>query len=306
MSQYIEKRLNSTLAELEKYPQFFHIETVNSCNARCIMCGIDFDKKKKLIMTNELYSKILNDLKENCQFVKKVMPYLDGEPFLDPTISKRIKDLKDIDIPIVNIATNASLMNQKHCKEILNSGLDEIYISIDSLKPKIFEKIRKRLNFNEVMENTHHLISQRNESGHPLKIRLQIILQELNFEEKDEFIRYWKKYLKDDDEIVIQYSHNWGKKVVVKKWGDEESINQIPCIAPFGTMVIHSNGDVPLCCIDSETEYLMGDLRTNSIQDVWSSEEFKKARQAQLNGERDKFPLCIDCTLWRDHKKDIA
>lgn len=306
MSQYIEKRLQTPIDILEAYPQYFHIETVNSCNARCIMCGIDFDIKKKMIMSEELYTKILKDLKANLKYVKKVMPYLDGEPFLDPHIAKRVKALKEINVPIVNIATNASLMNAKHVKDILEAGLDEIYISIDSLKPKVFEEIRKRLNFNDVMENTHLLIKERNKINSNLKIRMQIILQDLNFEEKDEFIRYWKKYLRENDEIVIQYSHNWGKKVVVKKWGDEESINQIPCIAPFGTMVIHSNGEIPLCCIDSETEYLMGNLNSKSIKDVWQSEEFKQAREAQLKNDRQKYPLCVDCTLWRDNKKDIA
>lgn len=122
------------------------------------------------------------------------MFYLDGEFFLDFNIVKRIRAFKEINVPTVNIATNASLMNAKYIKDILEAGLDEIYISIDSLKPKVFEEIRKRLNFNDVMENTHLLIKERDRINSYLKIRMQIILQELNFEEKDEFIRYWKKY----------------------------------------------------------------------------------------------------------------
>ncbi len=304
--KHIEDQLSASLEELSLFPKYFHIETTNSCNARCIMCGIDFDKKEKLIMSDELFIKVCQDLHQNIEHVRKVMPYLDGEPLIDPYIFKRIKMLKEINVPIVNISTNASLLTETKINELLDSGLDEIYITIDSLEPKIFEQIRKRLSFNQVMENSHLLIKRRNERKSNLKIRMQIILQELNIHEKDSFVDYWKRYLDPSDEIVTQYSHNWGKKVNVKEWGDEESINQTSCIAPFGTLVIHSNGDIPLCCIDSETEYKMGNIGNQTISEIWNSASFKAAREAQLLNQREKFPLCVNCTLWRKDKRDIV
>lgn len=143
-----------------------------------------------MIIKDVLYTKILKNLKTNLQYVKKVIPYLDNKPFLDPNIAKRIKALKEINVPTVNITTNTNLMNTKHIKNILKTSLDEIYISINSLKPKVFEEIQKKLNFNNVIENTHLLIKEKDRINSHLKIRMQIILQKLNFEEKDEFIRY--------------------------------------------------------------------------------------------------------------------
>ena len=69
----------------------------------------------------------------------------------------RISELKNRNIPETAIATNAQLLTEEKAEELLESGLDLIIFSIDSLKKDIFEKIRARLNFETVIENTKNL-----------------------------------------------------------------------------------------------------------------------------------------------------
>ncbi|MBF0445482.1 MAG: hypothetical protein HQL68_07820, partial [Magnetococcales bacterium] len=107
--KYVCNRLNFPEPELISFPKYFLIENINQCNARCVMCGIDFDNKKTARLATELFAKIVKEISQHRDHVEKVMVYLDGEPLLDKSLPARIKLLKDNGVKLVNIATNASL-----------------------------------------------------------------------------------------------------------------------------------------------------------------------------------------------------
>lgn len=75
-TKYIENTLAFPLDELLRFPKYFLIETINVCNARCVMCGIDFDSKKKGIISDELFDKITDEVSQYSDHVEKVMLYL--------------------------------------------------------------------------------------------------------------------------------------------------------------------------------------------------------------------------------------
>ena len=300
----IESRLGFDESILLDFPKYLHIETINSCNARCVMCGINFEEKKFTLMSDELYSNIVKELSLYSDHIEKVMPYLDGEPLLDRDIFKRVKKLKDAGIKTVNISTNASLLSEGKIEECLESGLDQIYITIDSLDPSTYEIIRKGLNFETVLSNTLDLIKKRNESKSQLKIRVQMVLQKINSEEKDSFTSYWKEKLKLTDEIVVQKGHNWAGSVSPETLLGFRS-DMDPCIALWGTLVCHSNGEVPLCCMDTKNKYQMGNLTNQSIKDIWTSTMFTKMRELHINRKREDLDLCNNCDLWSEKKKEV-
>jgi len=303
--KYIENHIGDTIQNLTLFPKFFLLETVNFCNANCIMCGIDFKKKAKQTISDALFKKVINEISDYKDHVEKVMLYLDGEPLLDKCLVERIQYTKKKGIKIVNIASNASKLDQETSKNLINAGLDEIYITIDSTKKEVYEKIRRGLNFDTVKENVLNFINIRNQLNNKLKIRIQMIKQPLNLEEADLFQNYWLERLGLNDQVVIQKSHNWASKVEVMKYGDESDVNTIPCIALWGTFVMHVDGEVPLCCMDSKTTIKIGDINKNSIKDIWKGRKIDAIRNKHLKNERADIPLCNGCTLWRISKKEM-
>ena len=302
---YLEDTLGFPLETLTLFPKYFLIEPINTCNARCIMCGIDFDKKIKAVMPDDLLGKIASELSQYRGHVEKVMLYLDCEPLLDRNLHLKIANLKNAGIKKVNIATNASILTPKKAAEIINAGLDEIYITIDSLKKEVFEAIRLRLNFDKVYDNTIKFIGLRNELNPDLVIRIQMIQQELNFDEADTFRDHWTPLLGPKDQVAVQRAHNWANAVAVMKFGDEETINNIPCIALWGTLCIHANGEVGLCCMDTTNSILLGNVNTQSIAEIWSGAPMEEIREKHLSGRRNEIPICDGCTLWRQSKRDL-
>lgn len=304
--QFIEEQLNDSVGNLEKYPKYINIETVNTCNARCIMCGIDFDKRKNIKMDDALFDKIINEIELNSEYVERINLFFDNEPLMDKSLPEKIKRLKNSGIKNVMIASNGSIISETAARKLVESGLDEIYLSIDSLKPEVYEKIRVGLSFERVYKNIRGLIKVRNDYNSSLKIRLQMVLQEENKSESKEFIEHWKQHLRKDDVVVVFRAHNWGGVVDVEGFDGDENLNKIPCTILWSNIMIHSDGSVALCSVDTEqdSQYTLGNINESSIKEVWNGAVLNEYRKNHLLWRKDKYKLCDGCTTWREDPKE--
>jgi radical SAM protein with 4Fe4S-binding SPASM domain len=300
--KYVEQRLGYPLDALLSFPRFFLIEPVNICNARCIMCGIDFTKKKKAVMSDSLFDKIADEVAKYSNHVEKVMLYLDCEPLLDKKLPLRIQKMKKSGIRRVNVASNASLLDYDRASRIIKAGLDEIYITIDSLQKDRFEAIRKGLQFETVYKNILDFIQLRNQLNPRLTIRIQMVLQQLNQDEAGAFVCHWTSLLNPDDQVIVQKAHNWGATVKTMKFGDEGAINNVPCFILWSNFCIHVDGEVALCCMDTESTLSLGNVSSQSIAEIWAGTVLKRIREEHTCGRRADIPLCNGCTAWRDTK----
>lgn len=299
---YVERRLGNSLERLKIFPSYLYIDPHNQCNARCIMCGINFDNKKKIVLGDELFDKIVSELVQYKDHLVWVGLCNDCEPLLDRNISLKIEKLKQAGIRKVLITTNASLLSSSFAKKLIFAGLDRIYISIDSLKKELFEKIRRRLKFEQVYRNILAFIQLRDQLKPELVIRIQMVLQELNKDEVEEFITHWRSLLKDNDQIVVAKAHNWGNSLKIKVPTFGSLDNQNPCIALWSSMVIRSNGEVNLCCVDINATFKLGNVRDLHLYEIWHSKELEFIRKKHLEGKRDEISLCRGCTVWSESK----
>ncbi len=299
--EYIEGQLGNSLQKLESFPSFINIETINTCNARCIMCGIDFDGRPKTVMSDEIFEKIVGELAEHTDTIRKVNLYLDCEPLLDKNLHHRIRRLKEVGVKTVNIASNTSILTDKRGREIIEAGLDEIYITIDSLKKETYEAIRVRLKFDQVYKNACEFIKLRNELNPNMTIRVQMVSMDMNKGEEQDFIDHWAPLLNANDQVTVHMAHNWGNTVHVVTNEADKTINQIPCTILWSNACIHADGSVALCSIDTvpSSNHAIGSMKNQSISEVWNGSALVKVRERHLNGKREESTICNGCTAWR-------
>ena len=70
-----------------------------------------------------------------------------------------------------------------------------------------------------------------------------------------------------------------------------------PCNNPLYSAVILNNGDLITCCMDFEGKCTFGNLKNDSLENLWSKKH-KLIREAQLNEQYDLFPICSTCYDW--------
>jgi radical SAM protein with 4Fe4S-binding SPASM domain len=287
------KRITKTIKRLENsYPIAVDIGTTNFCNAACIMCP---HSKLQTFGTMDmgLYMKII----DNCQRlnIREVNLSFFGEPFLDKDIVERIEYAKKHTIK-VGMFSNGSMLNESIINQIIKVGLDSITISFDGATKETYDKVRKNLDFNIVRDNILNLIKYRNENNSKVpEINLVLVELEENKKEIKQFYKYWKKKV---DNINIINMRNWTGDI--QKEGTKESFHyskskRKPCALLWIKMVVDWNGDVVLCCDDWNHSVILGNLKTQNIEDVWNSNKLKYIRDAHKKGEFHHVSLCTSC-----------
>ena len=112
-ASYLDKLASRLdLADIKEsfyFPKYFEIETVNACNARCVMCTIDdWEQSRNPIMDEKLFSKFVDEISLYTDWIDTVCLNRDGEPTLDKNLHKKISRL----IPQVHF-TDIIMKNQK-------------------------------------------------------------------------------------------------------------------------------------------------------------------------------------------------
>lgn len=304
--RYLRQRISpdESLAALTRFPRYFEIETVNGCNARCPMCTIADWQRKSPVMRDHLFEKIASEICEHRDDVIRVSLYRDGEPLLDNKLARRIARLKDGGIHRVGISTNVSLLHEPMARDILEAGIDEVILSIDSLKKDVFEAIRVRLDFEEVMENARRFIELRNRLRPETQIRVRMIRQASNIDEWPAYDAYWRPKIAAHDRVYYLNIHNWGDQLKNHCTFGINTQKEKPCVALWSLMVIFANGDVPLCNVDYNNKFPTGNISTQSIAEIWQSSIANERRDFHMEGRRDGISLCENCSVW-DEPSDV-
>jgi putative metalloenzyme radical SAM/SPASM domain maturase len=136
---------------MEDKPKKLNIEVSSRCNLNCDMCMRKVLLEESGDMSLETYKALLPVFPE----LESVNVIGIGEPLLNENIIEMIR-LGKKHLPangIFSITTNATLIDEKMAKELVNSGLDDIVVSIDGAIPATFNDIRKKATFDEVFRN---------------------------------------------------------------------------------------------------------------------------------------------------------
>jgi len=72
------------------------------------------------------------------------------------------------------------------------------------------------------------------------------------------------------------------------------------CAIPWMHLNFEPNGKVVPCCLTSHHNYFAGDLKTQTIEEIWNSDNMKSLRKQMINRERPK--ICDTC--WK--KEDVT
>lgn len=132
-------------------PVSVQIEVTTKCNLSCPFCLRVTDPARiiDVDMSLNLYKSIISQIKGRTCGVNLVGL---GEPLLHPEIFSMIRFAKDNGLE-VSLVDNFTLIDQEKSLQLINSGLDFLYVSFDSTSKEIFEKARRGACFERIIEN---------------------------------------------------------------------------------------------------------------------------------------------------------
>jgi MoaA/NifB/PqqE/SkfB family radical SAM enzyme len=135
------------VAEVE--PVCLYLETTNRCNLLCTTCPRTFEAlEPPADMGWELFTHIVDQFPR----IARVVLHGVGEPMMVPTLPRMIRYLKDRGSYVL-FNTNGTLLTRRRGQELIDSGLDELRVSLDAAEPRAFKLVRGRDMFARIVRN---------------------------------------------------------------------------------------------------------------------------------------------------------
>jgi MoaA/NifB/PqqE/SkfB family radical SAM enzyme len=138
-----------------------YFEVANRCNSKCVTCPLTFSPQES---ARTLALEDLVRLVEQMPDLRRAVMQGVGEPLLNRQLAPMIRHLKDRGVYVV-FNTNAALLTRRRQVELVESGLDELRVSLDGSTPETYLKVRGVPLFERVVANVADMIRTRRELG---------------------------------------------------------------------------------------------------------------------------------------------
>lgn len=265
------------------FPLHVDFEASFRCNLGCPMCfRPHIDKKNYGDMDFDLYRKGIDEsVQHNLYSIRLSWR---GESTLHPKIVEMVKYAKDKGIKEVSFITNGGLLEGKLAEGLIKAGLDYLTVSVDGLK-EYYDKLRNPNTFEDISRKLNDFYHLKNKigNGFPL-LKIQAIWTYI----KEDPAAYYNHFKDFTDKINFDPEHDYSLREVPQDSG-------FICQYPWQRITITWNGEIPLCISDWNLHTKIGDLKTQTISEVWHSEAMKNYREIQLKKDRLSIECCKMC-----------
>jgi MoaA/NifB/PqqE/SkfB family radical SAM enzyme len=141
----------------EQQPVCLYLEVTNRCNLLCETCPRTFEPlEPPADMSWELFTKIVDQVPN----IARVVMHGVGEPMLVKNLPAMIRYLK-VRGTYVLFNTNGTLMQPRRFQELIDTGLDELRVSLDAADRETYAKIRGKDFFTRIVRNVEKFVAYR-------------------------------------------------------------------------------------------------------------------------------------------------
>jgi len=271
------------------FPDQVYIELTNACNARCTICATPSMKRKRSVMSFDLFRKIVDECAR--RRARRILPFLHGETLLVPGVLDYFRYIRKASpASHLNLTTNGSRLDAEISETLLQEDLlDSVIVSVDGADKPTFEGIRLGLDFAQVRSYVLHFIQRRYQLG---KLTPRVSVAMVTVEENKHCRKQFEEVWRAADEVRFSVYFNWAGKL---DNGGRTPHKVNFCERIYHYITILADGRVALCCFDSEATYSVGDVSRQSIHEVWHSEAFNEKRAWLYDKDFDRLKLCGQC-----------
>lgn len=289
-------------------PMAVSIEPTTACNLRCPQCpsGLRQFTRATGNLKPQLNKIILDRLGKNLQHINY---YFQGEPFINPQFTELVSEARKRNIYVVT-STNAHFISYETAVKIIESGLNEMIVSIDGTTQETYEKYRVEGQLDKVLEGTNNLIlaKQKLKSNYPV-ITFQFLVVRHNEHQIEEIRNLSEKmgidrltlktvqiYDYDTSQNLLPLNEKYSRYKISPQ-GKIELKNKFrnSCWRSWSSVVVTWDGNAVPCCFDKDADHKLGNLNEVNIAEIRKGIINRKF-QKQLLMDRKSIEICKNCS----------
>jgi MoaA/NifB/PqqE/SkfB family radical SAM enzyme len=232
--------------------------------------------------------------------IKTIVLHHVNEPLLHPNIFDILLYLEEHGMTAV-LSTNAnemkSVLLRASRQNLLPKQLNLRY-SIDAGTPETYNEIRRGGDFDTVLGGLAAMADFCRDRGIALQTGSNYVMTKKSIYELATFADRFDAFIPLDQMYFSFVNGNTptglNKYIIDNRVTD--FVRRTPCDVPFNQLNILRDGRVSLCCVDFNEEAIVGDIRKQSIGDIWSGPKLDHHRRA-LGGQdvASSHAICQRC-----------
>jgi MoaA/NifB/PqqE/SkfB family radical SAM enzyme len=279
------------------------IETTNICNANCIFCAYQYQKRPTGVMSFPLFQKLIDEFVELGGGNLGLTPTV-GDPLVDKLITKRIAYARSKPaLANIGMYSNMISLDRIGLKELLGCGVSAIIVSTSGFDKDMYRRVYRSEMYDQMLDNVLRFGRANNEAGRPVDFQVDMradrpaaevysfpdfkkVAEVLGIEKIGVKFRYdsWAGFITPE-----QLSGDMLLRTPLKR-------KPAPCAELYSGPMVYWNGNVGACgCRDvNASELIIGDANKDHIGAIWFGEEIRRLRK-EFTTDKIK-PICDSCT----------
>ncbi|MBN1881349.1 MAG: methyltransferase domain-containing protein [Deltaproteobacteria bacterium] len=303
----MNQAVSSEYDELIRKPEFFGLGTNNVCNSKCSFCPSKDIKRKRNSMSMDLFQNIIGQIQStDCRFVR--MSGRISDVLLDPLLADRLRQLRESfnkeDLRITLITNLIAL--QDHSEQDVEYIVRSLNVLSISVGPNqfVYEKMFGVDCFEKVLSNLFSLLELKNKFADSARI---VIAGRGCGEDFDADPRLMQVTEGLTGKSYIEWHNiyrNWGgsydlpelplKTRVIRN--ELPNYGIVPCYYALNPHIDDKGLFVACSCAGLTDDFVMGDLKKESLNDLLISKRRKSFINSFIKG---KFPKhCKKCSFY--------
>ncbi|MGH7042303.1 MAG: radical SAM protein, partial [Acetobacteraceae bacterium] len=142
-------------------PVCLYLEVTNRCNLLCETCPRTFEElEPPADMSWELFTRIVDQVPNLARAVLHGV----GEPMLVRALPRMVRYLKQRGTYVL-FNTNGTLLRPSRFQELIDTGLDELRVSLDAADAPTYKQVRGRDFFGRIVRDVRRLVDFQRAAG---------------------------------------------------------------------------------------------------------------------------------------------
>ena len=180
-------RLHRPLNQLTKV----YIEPTVECNLDCITCFRNAWDQPLGRMSEETFASILASLKKMDPIPSVYFGGI-GEPLFHPKTADWIRQVKQLGVK-VELITNGTILTERKSRQLIDAGLDVLWVSLDGATPETYADIRLGAELQTILNNLDRFSKMRKGGHYPIpEIGIAFVAMQRNIADLPDIIKIGK------------------------------------------------------------------------------------------------------------------
>lgn len=166
-----------------EYPSRLFVEVTSRCNLNCFMCVKQTPESG--ICEGDLAAELFRSLAPAWPHLEALVLNGVGEPLLHPNLEEFIR-LARRQVPAdcsIGFQSNGLLLNEQRALSLARAGLDRVCLSLDSVSPENFRRVREGGELSAVERALAALVAARQAERPQLQVGVEFVLMRDNLHE---------------------------------------------------------------------------------------------------------------------------